>query len=122
MLRHSRLDLVDLAGSERVAVSGAAGARMEESVAINLSNLCLSNVVAALASRARVCAPSRMCDWGVHLCVLCLPMFGRASCMTVSAVDCVPGLRMCMCAWVCVLGVCLCDCLYLPVSRTRLHR
>jgi kinesin family protein 14 len=47
--RSSRLDLVDLAGSEKVSIAGSTGARLDEGIAINLSNLCLSNLIAALA-------------------------------------------------------------------------
>ena len=50
VVRRSQIDLVDLAGSERVSLSGSTGQQLDESIAINLSNLALANVVAALAS------------------------------------------------------------------------
>ena len=48
----SRLVLVDLAGSERVARTGATGATLAESIAINKSLFALRQVIAALAERA----------------------------------------------------------------------
>ena len=44
----AKLNLVDLAGSERITLSGAKGARLEETKAINQSLSALANVIAAL--------------------------------------------------------------------------
>ena len=49
----SCLNLVDLAGSERVKDSGATGQRFEEAKKINGSLSCLSDVIAALGSKAK---------------------------------------------------------------------
>lgn len=46
----SKLHMVDLAGSERISKSGAAGARKEEAIKINVSLLALSEVMSALGS------------------------------------------------------------------------
>lgn len=46
-----KLNLVDLAGSERVRVTGATGARLEESKNINKSLSALGNVIAALTEK-----------------------------------------------------------------------
>ena len=47
----SKLHMVDLAGSERISKSGAAGARKEEAIKINVSLLALSEVMSALGSK-----------------------------------------------------------------------
>ena len=47
------MNLVDLAGSERVKDSGATGQRFEEAKKINGSLSCLSDVIAALGSKAK---------------------------------------------------------------------
>jgi methylase of polypeptide subunit release factors len=47
----SKIQLVDLAGSEQVKRTGAAGDRLEEAKAINLSLSCLGNVVSALVEK-----------------------------------------------------------------------
>ena len=44
----AKLNLVDLAGSERITLSGAKGARLEETKAINQSLSALANVIGAL--------------------------------------------------------------------------
>ena len=49
--RVGKLNLVDLAGSERVRISGATGARLEESKQINKSLSALGNVISALTDR-----------------------------------------------------------------------
>lgn len=48
-----KLNLVDLAGSERVRVTGATGARLEESKNINKSLSCLGNVINALTDKQK---------------------------------------------------------------------
>jgi len=48
-----KLNLVDLAGSERVRVTGATGARLEESKNINKSLSSLGNVIAALTDKQK---------------------------------------------------------------------
>lgn len=47
-----KLNLVDLAGSERLARSGATGSRLKETLAINKSLSCLSDVFAALGNKS----------------------------------------------------------------------
>jgi kinesin family protein 3/17 len=49
-VRVGKLNLVDLAGSERVHLTGATGARLEESKKINQSLSALGNVIAALTA------------------------------------------------------------------------
>jgi len=48
-----KLNLVDLAGSERVRVTGATGARLEESKNINKSLSALGNVINALTDKQK---------------------------------------------------------------------
>ena len=50
LLTCSYLHLVDLAGSERVRKTGATDMRLEEAKKINLSLLCLGNVIASLTN------------------------------------------------------------------------
>jgi kinesin family protein 3/17 len=58
--RVGKLNLVDLAGSERVRISGATGARLEESKQINKSLSALGNVISALTdSKGRQHIPYR---------------------------------------------------------------
>lgn len=59
-VRVGKLNLVDLAGSERVRLTGAKGARLEESKKINQSLSALGNVIAALTdNRGRPHIPYR---------------------------------------------------------------
>jgi kinesin family protein 3/17 len=59
-VRVGKLNLVDLAGSERVRLTGAKGARLEESKKINQSLSALGNVIAALTdNRGRAHIPYR---------------------------------------------------------------
>lgn len=53
IVRIGKLNLVDLAGSERVHVTGARGARLEESKKINQSLSALGNVIGALTDPRR---------------------------------------------------------------------
>ena len=50
LLTYSYLHLVDLAGSERVRKTGATDIRLEEAKKINLSLLCLGNVISSLSN------------------------------------------------------------------------
>ena len=50
LLAYSYLHLVDLAGSERVRKTGATDIRLEEAKKINLSLLCLGNVISSLSN------------------------------------------------------------------------
>ena len=50
LLTYSYLYLVDLAGSERVRKTGATDIRLEEAKKINLSLLCLGNVISSLSN------------------------------------------------------------------------
>jgi len=58
-IKIGKLNLVDLAGSERVRISGAEGARLEESKNINQSLSALGNVISALTDNARQHIPYR---------------------------------------------------------------
>ena len=49
-VRMGKLNLVDLAGSERVHMTGASGARLQETKKINQSLSALGNVIGALTS------------------------------------------------------------------------
>ena len=60
-VRMGKLNLVDLAGSERVHVTGARGARLEESKKINQSLSALGNVIGALTD------PKRQQVKGAHI-------------------------------------------------------
>ena len=53
IVRIGKLNLVDLAGSERVHITGARGARLEESKKINQSLSALGNVIGALTDPRR---------------------------------------------------------------------
>eukprot|EP00658_Telonema_sp_P-2_P075067 TRINITY_DN6445_c0_g1_i2.p2 TRINITY_DN6445_c0_g1~~TRINITY_DN6445_c0_g1_i2.p2 ORF type:complete len:355 (+),score=83.24 TRINITY_DN6445_c0_g1_i2:63-1127(+) len=52
LVRHGRLQCVDLAGSESIKKSGSVGLRAEEAKSINLSLLCLGNVISCIAQGA----------------------------------------------------------------------
>lgn len=60
-VRIGKLNLVDLAGSERVHITGARGARLEESKKINQSLSALGNVIGALTD------PKRQHVKGAHI-------------------------------------------------------
>ena len=53
-IKIGKLNLVDLAGSERVRISGAEGARLQESQNINRSLSALGNVISALTDSKRI--------------------------------------------------------------------
>jgi kinesin family protein 3/17 len=58
-IRLGKLNLVDLAGSERQAKTQATGARLKEGILINLSLMCLGQVISALTSRSATHIPYR---------------------------------------------------------------
>ncbi|XP_064403567.1 kinesin-like protein KIF6 isoform X2 [Halichondria panicea] len=59
MLKKSKLHLVDLAGSERVGKTGVSGTLLNEAKYINLSLLCLEQVIVALSEKSRTHIPYR---------------------------------------------------------------